>query len=161
MAKWECRDLGEAKEFLRMNITRHGSKIEIDQCAYLEKVLERCGMQNAKTAPTPLPAGYQPMPNSGESTNELHLRFQTVIGSLLYIMLGTQPDIAFAVTKLSQFAANPSEEHLNKALYICRYLIGTRKYSLVFNGATGLGFSAFTDSDWASNPNSRRSQTGA
>ena len=89
MAKWECCDLGEAKEFLRMNITRHGSKIEIDQCAYLEKVLERCGMQNAKTAPTPLPAGYQPMPNSGESTKELRSRFQTVIGSLLYIMLGT------------------------------------------------------------------------
>ena len=41
-------------------------------------------------------------------------------------MLGTRPDIAFAVTKLAQYAANPSKDHLDKALYICRYLIGTQ-----------------------------------
>ncbi|KAJ2976968.1 hypothetical protein NUW54_g11484 [Trametes sanguinea] len=140
MEKWECRDL--------------------DQCTYLEKVLQRCGMQNAKSAPTLLPAGYHPMPNTGTADSTLRSRFQTVIGSLLYIMLGTRPDIAFAVTKLSQFAANPSQEHLNKALYICRYLIGTRSYSLVYNGASGLGISACTDSDWGSDPSTRRSQTG-
>ena len=43
-------------------------------------------------------------------------------------MLGTQPDIAFAVTKLSQFASNPTEEHLGKALYICCYLLVLRFY---------------------------------
>ncbi|KAJ2973122.1 hypothetical protein NUW54_g12124 [Trametes sanguinea] len=160
MEEWECRDLGEPKEFLRMRIQRSGSTIRIDQCAYLEKVLQRCGMQNAKSAPTPLPAGYHPMPNTGTADSTLRSRFQTVIGSLLYIMLGTRPDIAFAVTKLSQFAANPSQEHLNKALYICRYLIGTRSYSLVYNGASGLGISACTDSDWGSDPSTRRSQTG-
>ncbi|KAL7284847.1 hypothetical protein ACG7TL_002160 [Trametes sanguinea] len=160
MKKWECRDLGEVKEFLRMRIQRSGSTICIDQCAYLEKVLQRCGMQNAKSAPTPLPAGYYPKPNDGMADPTLRSRFQTVIGSLLYIMLGTRPDIAFAVTKLSQFAANPSQEHLNKALYICRYLIGTRSYALVYKGASGLGISACTDSDWGSDPSSRRSQTG-
>ncbi|KAJ3006097.1 hypothetical protein NUW54_g4064 [Trametes sanguinea] len=160
MEKWECRDLGEPKEFLRMRIQRSGSTIHIDQCAYLKKVLQRCSMQNAKSAPTPLPAGYHPMPNTGTADSTLRSRFQTVIGSLLYIMLGTRPDIAFAVTKLSQFAANPSQEHLNKALYICRYLIGTRSYSLVYNGASGLGISACTDSDWGSDPSTRRSQTG-
>ncbi|CDO75026.1 hypothetical protein BN946_scf184640.g1 [Trametes cinnabarina] len=160
MEKWECRDLGEPKEFLRMRIQRSGSTIRIDQCAYLEKVLQRCGMQNAKPAPTPLPAGYHPMPDTGTADPTLRSRFQTVIGSLLYIMLGTQPDIAFAVAKLSQFAANPSQEHLNKALYICRYLIGTKSYALVYNGASGLGISACTDSDWGSDPSTRRSQTG-
>ena len=40
MRKWECRDLGPAKEFLHMRIRRTGSKIMIDQCTYLEKVLE-------------------------------------------------------------------------------------------------------------------------
>ena len=47
MHKWECRDLGEPKEFLRMHITRKGCTIHLDQCAYLQKVIERCSMLNA------------------------------------------------------------------------------------------------------------------
>jgi hypothetical protein len=64
-------------------------------------------------------------------------------------MLGTRPDIAFAVTKLAQFAANPSKEHLDKARYIVRYLAGTSNYALVFNGASNEGLIAYTDSDYA------------
>ena len=143
-----------------MRIVRIGHKIHLDQRAYLEKVLERCGMSNARPASTPLPAGYIPAPNKGTAKPELRSRFQTVIGSLLYLMLGTRPDLAFAVTKLAQFASNPSEEHLNRALYICRYLVGTKNYSLVYDGGSKLGLTAGTDSDWASDPNTRRSQTG-
>ena len=75
-------------------------------------------------------------------------------------MLGTRPDIAFAVTKMSQFAANPTEEHLNKALYICRYLLGTPHYALVYDGKSNGGLLAYADSDWASDPITRKSTTG-
>ena len=61
--RWETRDLGELTELLHMRITRKGSKVHIDQCAYLRVVLERCGMSNAKSAVTPLPAGYVPSKN--------------------------------------------------------------------------------------------------
>ena len=40
MAKWECQDLGDFKEFLRMHVTWQGSEIKIDQTEYLKKVLE-------------------------------------------------------------------------------------------------------------------------
>jgi len=160
MCKWECQDLGEPKEFLRMRITRKGRAIHLDQCAYLQKVIERCGMLNAKSASTPLPAGYYAAKNTEPVDVELCSRFQTVIGSLLYLMLGTRPDIAFAVTHLSHHAANPSQDHLSKVLYICRYLIGTPNYSLVYNGGSGAGLIACTDSDWGSDPTSRLSQTG-
>ena len=75
-------------------------------------------------------------------------------------MLGTRPDICYAVTKLAQFAANPSQDHLDKALYICRYLVGTSNYRLTYDGDLGEGLAACTDSDWASDPEGRRSQTG-
>ena len=75
-------------------------------------------------------------------------------------MLGTRPDIAFAVTKLAQYASNPSEDHLSKALYICRYLVGTQHYHLTYDRASGQGISACTDSDWASDPLNQRSQSG-
>src|SRR6202789_1375405 len=134
MKIWETRDLGEVTEFLRMRITRQGNSIHLDQCTYLETVLARCGMQNAKAAATPLPAGYVPAPSAEAANPERRSRFQTVIGSLLYLMLGTRPDIAFAVTKLAQHAANPTKAHLDKAGHICRYPVGTSKYTLPYDG---------------------------
>jgi hypothetical protein len=150
MKKWDCRNLGESGEFIGITFTRCDSKIYLDQRDYLEKVIERCGMQNAKSAPTPLPAGYVPVPNNGPVDPELRGKYQMVIGSLMFLMLGTCADIAFAVTKLAQYTANPSKDHYNKALYIIRYLIGTCKYCLVYDGNTQYGLLAYTDSDWVS-----------
>ena len=75
-------------------------------------------------------------------------------------MLGTRPDIAFAVTHLLRHSVYPSQDHLNKALYICHYLIGMSTYSLVYNGGSSAGLTACTDSDWGSDPTSRLLQTG-
>jgi len=75
-------------------------------------------------------------------------------------MLGTRPDIAYAVIKLSQFSANPSEEHLTRALGICHYLVGTPDYALVYNGDSNMGLIAYTDSDWGQDKIKRRSITG-
>ena len=124
MELWKCRDLGDCKKFLRMHIERRDGNIYLDQTIYLQKVLQQFGMTNARYAATPLPAGYKPLESTEPADSNLCSKFQSVIGSLLYIMLGTRPDIAYAVTKMSQFAANPSCEHLDKALYICRYLAG-------------------------------------
>ena len=75
-------------------------------------------------------------------------------------MLGTRPNITFAVTKMAQFAANPSKDHLNRVLYICHYLVGTQSYRLTYDGGAGQGLSTTTDSDWAADTNDRQSQTG-
>ena len=64
MQKWECRDLGEAYKLLHMCICWNGHKISINQCTYLNTVLKCCRMANAKSVPTPLPAGYYPIPNT-------------------------------------------------------------------------------------------------
>ena len=68
MQRWECWDLGDVTEFLRMRIIKEGSTVNIDQCAYLDTVLERCGMQDAKSAATPLPAGYMPEAAAQDTT---------------------------------------------------------------------------------------------
>jgi len=49
---------------------------------------------------------------------------------------------------------------LSHALYICRYLVGTPNYRLKYDGASGQGLNACTDSDWASDVNTRRSTSG-
>ena len=143
-----------------MHIRWKDGKIYLDQTTYLQKVIERFNLQNVKHAPTPLPEGYQPSPAKENASATLRSKYQQVIGSLLYIMLGMRPDIAFAVTKLSQFASNPTEEHLGKVLYICCYLLGMPNYALVYNGPGNGRLLAYADSDWASDPITRKSTSG-
>jgi len=149
MHTWECRDLGETKEFLKMRITRLKGVITLDQKDYLMTVLKHFNMHNVKEVSTPLPSGYNPVPNKLPVDKKLHTKYQQVIGSLPYLMLGTRPDIAFAVMKMAQFTANPSEEHLTKALYICKYVAGMTDYSLQY-GLKQEGLYAYADADWAS-----------
>ena len=100
------------------------------------------------------------MENKEANNPTLCQTYQSVIRSLLYLMLGMRPDITFAVIKMSQFSANPSKEHLKKAKYILHYLAGTQDYSLIFDGQIGEGLMAYTDSDWAADQVKHRSTTG-
>jgi len=91
-------------------------------------------MHNAKITPTPILSGYVPQENKGAVNPVWHQKFQSVIGSLLYLMLGMCLDINFTVIKMSQFLANPSQDHLEKAMYIMHYLVGTQGYHMVYDG---------------------------
>ena len=159
MKTWESRDLGDVDEFLGIKIERSKSTIKLNQRTYLLKVLDRFGMINCRPAPTPLPSGYKPVPNTGTVDQEVRKRYQQVIGSLLYLSLGTRPDVTYAVSKMSQFMANPTKDHLAKAIYICRYLAGTSDYTLQYRGDSDENIIAYTDSDWGTDA-SKRSQTG-
>ena len=110
--------------------------IHINQIVYIDKILARFRMYNAKTAKTPLLVGWVPSENDKPVDPVLKSKFQSVIGSLLYLMIGTRPDIAFAVIKLSSFSANPSKEHLDKAFYIMHYLIRTKDLVIEYSGIT-------------------------
>ena len=97
MAIWECRDLGTLKEFLGITIKRYGWIIKLNQKAYLDKVLEHFGMTNAIPAKMPMPHAYQPVAHTGVPDPTLRSQYQAIIGSLLYLMLGTQPEIAYSM----------------------------------------------------------------
>src|SRR5580692_6421822 len=70
MNMWECHDLGETKEFLHMRIHHLSTSIMLDQTDYLKKVQQQFGMEHANSAPTPLPQGYIPTPNT-DPVNEV------------------------------------------------------------------------------------------
>jgi len=110
-------------------------------------VLEIFDMHNAKIAPTPIPSGYVPQENKGAVDPVWCQKFQWVIRSLLYLMLGTHLDITFVVIKMSQLSANPSQDHLDKAMYIMHYLVSTQDYHMIYDGRLNEGLIAHTDSD--------------
>jgi hypothetical protein len=75
--------------------------------------------------------------------------YREAIGSLMYLAVGTRPDIAFAVSTLSQYLENPGKPHWEAAKRVFRYLLGTRDLSLVYGGV-GKEIEGFTDADGAS-----------
>ena len=101
----------------------------------------------------------EPMPEGYQVTEEDRLWYASAVGSLMYAMLGTHPDIAFAVSACSRYLANPGEPHIKAVKRIMRYLRGTINLKLTFHGALEplLGY---TDSDWAGDVATRRSTAG-
>jgi hypothetical protein len=173
MKMWECRDLGPVKEYLGMKIVRDRKlrKLWIDQNDYALKVVNRFGLRDSKKTSVVLPTGYTQEPNLGTCTSERRTYYQSVIGSLLYLALGTRPDITYAVIMMSQFSANPSETHVTKALHIVRYVASTLSAKICYNagGARNRdgeifgfhkGLIAYADADWATDPIQRKSVTG-
>jgi hypothetical protein len=61
---------------------------------------------------------------------------------------------------MSQFSSNPTEDHLQKALYIVHYLIGTKSPCIKYDGASKTGFMAYSDTNWAGDHETRRSTSG-
>ena len=87
-------------------------------------------------------------------------KYREIVGSLIYIMIGTRPDLSYVVTKLSQHMSKPSEAHFNAAKRVLKYLKGTLDYSLKFcRNDEPLVLYGFSDSDWG-NSEDRKSISG-
>ena len=140
---------------------RKDKKLIIDQIDYSKKVVEHFGQENSKLTYTPLPVGYQPKANEGVAKPEQRSYYQSIIGSLLFLALGTRPDIVHAIIMMSQFMVNPSEDHINQSLHIIRYINMNLNGKICYNGKCDeTGFIAYADADWASDHISRKSVTG-
>ena len=91
---------------------------------------------------------------------DAELPHSSLVGCLLYLAIGTRPDIAYAVQQLSQYLDSYSYAHWNAAIRVVRYLKGTRDLKLVLGGKGDNTLIGFTDSDWANCLDTRRSVGG-
>ena len=77
-------------------------------------------------------------------------KYRELVGSLIYLMTGTRPDLCFIVTLLSRFMSKPSESHMNIALGVLNYLEYTKHHDLKYvRSDEPLQIVGYTDSDWA------------
>ncbi|KAK4401993.1 Retrovirus-related Pol polyprotein from transposon RE1 [Sesamum angolense] len=84
---------------------------------------------------------------------------QNVVVRLLYLGF-TRPDISYSVQQLSQFLQHPTDQHLCATLHVVRYLKGSPHTGLFFPSSNSFQLVAYTDADWASCVDTRRSVTG-
>jgi hypothetical protein len=86
--------------------------------------------------------------------------YQRLVGSLMYAMISTRPDIAYATGLLAQHAANPSDEHWSAGKRVLHYLQGTKGLSVVYQRSKSLEPLGYVDTDYAGDKNTSRSMTG-
>jgi ATP-binding cassette subfamily B (MDR/TAP) protein 1 len=121
-------------------------------------------MQDAKFVASPLTGHHKPSkeqcPSSKKEKEEMsRVPYQSSVGSLMYAMVCTRPDIAYAVGIVSRFITNPGEAHWNAVKWILRYLKGTSRSCLRF-GSGDLVLQGYTDADYAGCADSRKSTFG-
>ena len=118
-------------------------------------------MDRGKALSTPLPSyvklSKQDCPKSNEEKAEMDkLPYAYVVGSLMYAMIATRPDIAFGVGVVSRYMSNPSKKHWEAVKGIMRYLKATKSMCICY-GSQDLSVRGYTDSDYARDVDNRRS----
>ena len=139
---FSMKDLGAAKQIIGMKISkdRQNRTLTLSQADYLEKVLQRFSMEHAKAVSTPLPGHLkltkEMCPTTKvEEDNMSKVPYASAVGSLMYAMVCTRPDIAHAVGVVSRYMSHPGIEHWNAVKWILRYLRGTSNKCLHFGGS--------------------------
>jgi hypothetical protein len=90
-------------------------------------------------------------------------KYQSIVGKLMYAMIATRPDLAYTVSTLGKFAANPSPTHMAAVKRSLCYLKQTSTIGITYSGSSTSSESqltGFSDSDWAGDLDTRRSTTG-
>ena len=157
--KFEIKDLGNLRYFLGIEVARSKKGIFLTQRKFTLDILKETGMLGCKPVDTPVDANFKLRTSS--SVKEVNReRYQKLVGKLIYLS-HTRPDIAFAVSLVSQFMHSPNEDHLQAVFRILRYLKGSPGKGLLFTKQDQpLTIEAFTDADWASSVDDRRSTSG-
>jgi hypothetical protein len=154
-AEYDMKDLGDLDYCLGLAFTRDRVKrtITIGQEKYVKEVLEQFGLSNCWSVPTPgdskVVLSKNQCPTSSDDIGFMStIPYREAVGSLLYIMCCTRPDIAFAVNSCARFMSNPGVVHWEAVLRIFKYLKGTMEKSITFGGMIGnredLGTSGYT-----------------
>lgn len=87
--------------------------------------------------------------------------YREAVGSLMYLALGTRPDIAFAVSLISRFVDCADEVHVTAVKRVLKYLRGTQNYGIFYDSqVNNLKFFAFSDADYAGDIVQRKSTSG-
>lgn len=161
--RFQMSDLGPCSYYLGMAVTRNRQNriIQLSQTAYVEKILREYKMADSKPMSTPMDTNCRLQKASAdyEAESEFRKQYQSAVGSLMYAMLGTRPDIAYAVSVVSRYGSNPTPAHYGAVKRIFRYLKGTKHLQLTYRGNLQ-PLSGYTDSDWAGDHDTRRSTSG-
>ena len=162
LSRFKGKDLGEAKQFLNMQIIRDRTNrcITIKQPLHIDSILDKFGAAEARASAVPIPTGsILTSTAANEQVLGPEVPYAQCVGALNYIANCTRPDLAYPLSVLSRFMARPTNRHWELCKHVLRYLKGTRDLGLTF-GITNDELTGWVDADFAACKETRRSRTG-
>ncbi|KAK9043534.1 hypothetical protein V6N11_071870 [Hibiscus sabdariffa] len=138
---FSMKDLGEAAYILGVKIYRDRSRrlLGLSQSTYIDKVLKRSSMEESKRGFLPMRHGISLSKEMCPSTPQERERmsqipYASAIGSIMYAMICTRPDLSYALSMTSRYQANPGEGHWTAVKNILKYLRRNKDVFLVSGG---------------------------
>ncbi|XP_052724064.1 uncharacterized mitochondrial protein AtMg00810-like [Vigna angularis] len=156
--RFRIKNLGELKYFLGLEVARSRKGIHLCQRKYALDILEETRMLGCKPSSTPFLSDTSTLYKLDSYLDDPS-PYRRLIGKLLYLT-NTRPDLCFTVNLLSQFVQSPTDYHYRAIQHILRYIKSKPSKGLFFPADSPMQLKAFSDSDWATCPNTRRSTIG-
>ena len=169
---WTISDLSEAHFCIGIAIShnRLDRTISISQAALINHIIQQFGQADADPLSTPMdssvakslthPSASDPPLSAADNYELVHLPYHSLVGSLMYLAVGTQPDISFTVARLCQFLDCYHCAHWKAAIHVVHYLKGTQLLALTLGGDSDLELVGFSDSLYADCPDTACSTMG-
>lgn len=153
----------EAKCFVGLQIQRDRSRRQlfINQEYYIEQIVKTYNLEQSKDVTTPLDYNQKLCKSGttdGKDHEQIEVPYRELVGSLMYAMLGTRPDISFAVNVLARYSEEPRKAHWQAAKRVVQYLKTNKSLGIKFEGNKPL--TSYTDADYAADVDTRKSTSG-
>ena len=137
----------------------------ISQAEYIDKLIDNFGLHDAKPLSIPMKSHWDLSPCPADlMAAELSLLatfpYHQLIGSMMYAMTATHPDIAYAIGKLSCYLSTYTAYHFNAAKDVLHYLKGTRDLCIIYDGTKGIQLHGLVDSAFIDKDEERKSISG-
>jgi histone deacetylase 1/2 len=160
---FSLKQLGDLDYFLGIEVNHlsNGSLL-LTQSKYIRDLLTKTNMIDSAPVNTPMQSTCK-LSKTGSPALSDPFMYRSVVGALQYATI-TRPELSYSVNKVCQFMSHPLEAHWTAVKRILRYLKGTIQHGLLLSPAVPSctpTLKAFCDADWASDPDDRRSTSGA
>ncbi|RVW41557.1 Retrovirus-related Pol polyprotein from transposon TNT 1-94 [Vitis vinifera] len=156
-SRFDMKDMRLADVILGIKIKRTSNELILSQSHYVDKILGKFDKDNSGVARTPVDVTLHLSKNKGESVSQVE--YSRLIGSLMYLMSCTRPDIAYAVGKLSRYTSNPGAKHWQGIIRVLKYLRFTRDYGLHYTRYPAV-LEGYSDANCISNVKDSKSHSG-
>ncbi|GKD11562.1 retrovirus-related pol polyprotein from transposon TNT 1-94 [Tanacetum coccineum] len=154
---FQMKDMNEVDTILGIKVKRHSGGYALNQCHYIDKIIDKFQHLNIEEANTPYESSCKLVENNGRVVAQIE--YASAIGCLMYATHCTRPDIAYAVCKLSRYTSNPSQDHWKAIGRIFGYLKRTRKLALHYDRFPAV-LEGYSDASWITGSSDSKSTTG-